>query len=37
VHLVCAFQGMAAAAHAAHDPDLAVMEVKRLKDWIGAL
>jgi TetR/AcrR family transcriptional repressor of nem operon len=36
-HLFCAFQGMAAVAHAANDPDLAVMEVKRLKDWIGTL
>ena len=32
-----AFQGMAAVAHAASDPDLVVMEVKRLKDWIGTL
>ena len=24
-------------AHAANDPDLVVMEVKRLKDWIGTL
>jgi TetR/AcrR family transcriptional regulator, transcriptional repressor for nem operon len=37
VHLFCAFQGIAAVAHAANDPDLVVMEVKRLKDWIGAL
>ncbi len=37
VHLFCAFQGMAAVAHAANDPDLVVMEVKRLKDWIGTL
>ena len=36
-HLFCAFQGMAAVAHAAHAPDLVVMEVKRLKDWIGTL
>jgi len=27
----------AAVAHAANDPDLAVMEVKHLKDWIGTL
>jgi NAD(P)-dependent dehydrogenase (short-subunit alcohol dehydrogenase family) len=33
----CAFQGMAAVAHAANDPNLVVMEVKRLKDWIGTL
>jgi uncharacterized protein len=31
VHLFCAFQGLAAVAHAANDPDLVVMEVKRLK------
>jgi hypothetical protein len=37
VRLFCAFQGMAAVAHAANDPDLVVMEVKRLKDWIGTL
>ena len=36
-HLFCAFQGMAAVAHAANDPDLVVREVKRLKDWIGTL
>ena len=36
-HLFCAFQGIAAVAHAAHDPDLVVMEVKRLKVWIGTL
>ena len=34
VHLFCAFQGMAAVAHGANDPDLIVMEVRRLKDWI---
>src|ERR1700730_14764863 len=37
MHLFSAFQGMAAVAHAANDPDLVVMEVKRLKDWIGTL
>ena len=36
-HLFSAFQGMAAVAHAANDPDLVVIEVKRLKDWIGTL
>ena len=36
-HLFCAYQGMAAVAHAANDPGLVVMEVKRLKDWIGTL
>jgi AcrR family transcriptional regulator len=34
VHLFCAFQGMAAVAHGANDPDVVVMEVRRLKDWI---
>jgi AcrR family transcriptional regulator len=37
VHVFCAFQGMAAVAHAANDPDLVVMEIKRLKDWIARL
>ena len=37
VHLFGAFQGIAAVAHAANDPDLVVMEVKRLRDWIGTL
>jgi len=36
-HLFCAFQGTAAVAHAANDPDLVVMETKRLKDWIRTL
>ena len=36
-HLFCAYQGMAAVAHAANDPDLVVAEVKRLKDWISTL
>lgn len=37
VHVFCAFQGMAAVAHATDDDGLVVTEVKRLKDWIGAL
>lgn len=37
VHLLCSFQGMAAVAHGANDPDVVAMEVKRLKDWITAL
>ena len=36
-HLFCAYQGMAVVAHAANDPDLVVIEVKRLKDWIATL
>ena len=37
IQLFCAFQGMAAVAHGANDPDLIVTEVKRLKDWIRTL
>jgi TetR/AcrR family transcriptional repressor of nem operon len=37
MHLFSAFQGMAAVAHAVNDPDLVVMEVKRLKNWINTL
>ena len=37
VHLFCAFQGMAAVAHGANDPDVAVMEARRLKDWLSTL
>ena len=37
VHLFCAFQGMSAVAHGANAPDLIVMEVRRLKDWIRAV
>jgi TetR/AcrR family transcriptional repressor of nem operon len=37
VHLFSAFQGIAAVAHGANDPDVVVMEVKRLKNWIAAL
>jgi TetR/AcrR family transcriptional regulator, transcriptional repressor for nem operon len=37
VHLFSAFQGMAAVAHGAHDPDVVVMEATRLKDWISTL
>jgi len=37
VHLFCTFQGMAAVARGANDPDVVLMEAKRLKDWITAL
>jgi AcrR family transcriptional regulator len=37
VHLFSSFQGMAAVSHGANDPDIVVMEVKRLKDWIRNL
>jgi len=37
MHLFFRLSGDAAVAHAANDPDLVVMEVKRLKDWIGTL
>jgi hypothetical protein len=36
-HLFCAFQGMAAVAHGANEPDLVLMEVRRLKNWINTL
>ena len=37
VHLFCAFQGMAAVAQGVGDPDVVVMEAKRLKDWVRNL
>jgi hypothetical protein len=37
VHLFCAFEGIAAVAHGANDPDIAVMEARRLKDWLSTL
>ena len=37
VHVFSAFQGMAAVAYGANDPEVVVMEVKRLKNWIAAL
>ncbi len=37
VHLFCAFQGMAAVAHGANEPDLVLMEVRRLKNLINTL
>lgn len=37
VHLFSAFQGMAVVAYGSHDPEVVVMETKRLKDWIKAL
>jgi len=37
VHFFSAFQGMAAVALGANDPEVVVMETKRLKDWIGTL
>jgi hypothetical protein len=37
VHVFCAFQGMAAVAQATNDPGLVTTEVRRLKDWVGAL
>ena len=36
-HLFSAFQGMAAVAHGANDPEVVVMEVRRLKNWINTL
>lgn len=37
VHVFCAFQGMAAVAHATNDHVLVAREAKRLKDWINVL
>jgi TetR/AcrR family transcriptional regulator, transcriptional repressor for nem operon len=37
MHLFSAFQGMAAVAHGTNEPDLVVMEVRRLKNWINTL
>ena len=37
IHLFSAFQGMAAVAHGANDPEVVVMEVRRLKNWINTL
>ena len=37
VHFFSAFQGMATVALGANDPDVVVMEARRLKDWIGTL
>jgi AcrR family transcriptional regulator len=37
VHLFSAFQGMAAVSFGTQDPDVVVMEVKRLKEWIRTL
>ena len=37
VHLFSAFQGTAAVAHGTGDPELVVIEVRRLKEWITAL
>ncbi|HEY1401411.1 MAG TPA: hypothetical protein VF953_07460, partial [Terriglobales bacterium] len=37
MHLFSAFQGMAAVAHGVNEPDLVLMEVRRLKNWINTL
>jgi len=37
MHLFSSFQGMAAVAHGANDPEVVVMEVRRLKNWINTL
>jgi TetR/AcrR family transcriptional regulator, transcriptional repressor for nem operon len=37
MHLFSAFQGMAAVAHGANEPDLVLVEVRRLKNWINTL
>jgi TetR/AcrR family transcriptional regulator, transcriptional repressor for nem operon len=37
MHLFSAFQGMAAVAHGANDPEVVVLETRRLKNWINTL
>jgi TetR/AcrR family transcriptional regulator, transcriptional repressor for nem operon len=37
MHLFSAFQGIAAVAHGVNDPEVVVMEVRRLKNWINTL
>jgi AcrR family transcriptional regulator len=37
MHLFSAWQGMAAVAYGANDPEVVVMEVRRLKNWINTL
>src|SRR5260370_10889711 len=37
IHLFSSFQGMAAVAHGTNEPDLVLMEVRRLKNWINTL
>src|SRR5216684_2056868 len=37
MHLFSAFQGMAAVAHGVDEPEVVVMEVRRLKNWINTL
>src|SRR5258707_13364453 len=37
MHLLSAFQVMAAVSHGANDPEVVVMEVRRLKNWINTL
>jgi len=37
VHLLSALQGIAVVAHSLNDPEIVVMETKRLQEWIRAL
>lgn len=37
VHLFSALQGVSVLAHSSHDPDLVLMEARRLKKWINTL
>ncbi len=37
VHLLSALQGVSVLAQTFHDPDLVVIETRRLKEWIGGL
>ena len=37
IHLLSALQGISVLAHGSREPELVVMETKRLRDWIRAL
>jgi hypothetical protein len=37
IHLLSALQGIAVLAHGSREPELVVMETRRLQDWIRAL
>ena len=37
IHLLSALQGVSVLAHGSREPELVVMETKRLRDWISAL
>ena len=37
IHLLSALQGVSVLAHGSREPELVVMETRRLQDWIRAL